>query len=231
MHREHRVGGGDFQHAKNSRIGGDERDRPADGFSGPCSLEEHTKGGGVEKRTTRKVDDDVVGEVGTCEGLLELGAGRHVQVAFDPDDRRAVVAQRLDPHLEIACPCHERESRRRCRIQVPMNDQVSLTIPSRTSYTGVATLVLGGIGSRLDLSYERVDDLQLAVLSVLEARGAEEVTVEVEAAKERVSVSVGPLVEGSGSDQALARVLDPLVDSVEPLRRDGREWLMLQLAR
>jgi hypothetical protein len=112
-----------------------------------------------------------------------------------------------------------------------MTDQISLTIPSRTPYTGVATLVLGGIGSRLDLSYERMDDLQLAVVSVLEARGDDEVTVEVEAAKERVSVSVGPLVEGSGSDRALARVLDPLVDSVEAVRRDGREWLLLQLDR
>lgn len=112
-----------------------------------------------------------------------------------------------------------------------MTDQISLTIPSRTPYTGVATLVLGGIGSRLDLSYERVDDLQLAVLSVLEARGDDEITLEVEAAKERVSVSVGPLVDGSGSDQALARVLGPLVDSVEPVRRHGREWLTLQLNR
>jgi hypothetical protein len=112
-----------------------------------------------------------------------------------------------------------------------MSDQISLTIPSRTPYTAVATLVLGGIGSRLDLSYERMDDLQLAVLSVLEARGDDEVTLEVDAAEERVSVSVGPLVEGSGVDQALARVLDPLVDSVEPIRRDGREWLTLQLNR
>jgi hypothetical protein len=112
-----------------------------------------------------------------------------------------------------------------------MSDQISLTIPSRTPYTGVATLVLGGIGSRLDLSYERMDDLQLAVLSVLEARGDDEVTVEVEAGEKRVSVSVGPLVEGSGSDHALARVLDPLVDTVEPVRRDGREWLVLKLDR
>lgn len=112
-----------------------------------------------------------------------------------------------------------------------MTDQISLTIPSRTPFTGVATLVLGGIGSRLDLSYERMDDLQLAVLSVLEARGDDEVTLEVEAAEERVSISVGPLVEGSASDVALARVLEPLVDSVEPVRRDGREWLTLQLDR
>ena len=88
-------------------------------------------------------------------------------------------------------------------MHVDMTDQITLTIPSRTSYTGVATLVLGGIGSRLELSYERMDDLQLAVVSVLEARGDEDVTVEVEAAQERVTISVGPLVEGSGSDQAL----------------------------
>ncbi len=112
-----------------------------------------------------------------------------------------------------------------------MNDQISLTIPARTRYAGVATLVLGGIGSRLDLSYERMDDLQLAVLSVLESGAEQEITVEVEAAAERLRVSLGPLTEGSGSDQGLVRVLDPLVDSFESVQRDGREWLELQLAR
>jgi hypothetical protein len=113
----------------------------------------------------------------------------------------------------------------------PMTDTILLTFPSKSSFRGVPSLVLGGVGSRLDLPFERMDDLQLAVLSVLEARGDDEVTVEVDAAKERVSVSVGPLVEGSGGDQALARVLHPLVDSVESVRRDGREWLTLQLNR
>jgi hypothetical protein len=39
-------------------------------------------------------------------------------------------------------------------------------------HRGVATLVLGGDRSRLDLPHERVDELQLAVLSVLDAGGA-----------------------------------------------------------
>ncbi|MGI8478285.1 MAG: hypothetical protein ACR2M2_00240 [Gaiellaceae bacterium] len=112
-----------------------------------------------------------------------------------------------------------------------MSDLISLTIPARTEYTGVATLVLGGIGSRLDLSYERMDDLQLAVLSVLEAGGEGEVTLEVDAADGRVSVSLGPLAAGSGSDDALARVLHPLVDSFESVERDGREWLELRFSR
>lgn len=112
-----------------------------------------------------------------------------------------------------------------------MSDRISLTIPAQTGYTGVAALVLGGIGSRLDLPYERMDDLQLAVLSVLESVGDDEITVEVDAAVERMAISVGPLVAGSGSDPSLARVLHPLVDSVESVQRDGREWLELRLSR
>lgn len=112
-----------------------------------------------------------------------------------------------------------------------MNDRISLTFPARGRYTGVATLVLGGIGSRLDLPYERVDDVQLAVTSILEVGEGDEITLEVEAADESLSVSLGPLEEGSGADAALTRVLHPLVDSVESMRREGREWLELRLSR
>ncbi|MDQ3122840.1 MAG: hypothetical protein M3Q59_09945 [Actinomycetota bacterium] len=111
-----------------------------------------------------------------------------------------------------------------------MSDRISLTIPARAQYTGVATLVLGGIGSRLDLPYERMDDLQLAVLSVLESGAEQEITVEVEAVAGQLRVSLGPLAEGSGSSQGLGRVLDPLVDSFESVQRDGREWLELELS-
>ncbi len=110
-----------------------------------------------------------------------------------------------------------------------MSDQITLTIPTDARLRGVATLVLGGIGSRLDLSYERVDDLQLAVLSLLDAGDDERVTMEVDADTAGLSVSLGPLVDGSGADEALTRVLDRLVDSVEPDRRDGHEWLTLRL--
>jgi hypothetical protein len=112
-----------------------------------------------------------------------------------------------------------------------MTDQISLTIPLRSPYRGVATLVLGGIGSRLDLSYERMDDLQLAVLSVLDAGGDDEVTLDVEAEDARLSVTVGPLDAGTASDDALARVLERLVDSVEGTERDGRDWLTLGVKR
>jgi hypothetical protein len=110
-----------------------------------------------------------------------------------------------------------------------MTDTIQLTIPADARFRNVATLVLGGIGSRLDLPFERMDDLQLAVLSALAAGDDEELTIDVQADPSGVVVSVGPLVDGSGSDEALARVLDRLVDSVDAERRDGREWLTLRL--
>jgi hypothetical protein len=112
-----------------------------------------------------------------------------------------------------------------------VTDQIVLTIPTEARFRGVATLVLGGVGSRLNLPYERVDDLQLAVLSVLEASAGEDVTVEVDANDDGLRVSVGPLVAGSSADGALTRVLDPLVDSFDSDERDDRVWLSLRLHR
>ncbi|HEU0246979.1 MAG TPA: hypothetical protein VFR38_07815 [Gaiellaceae bacterium] len=113
-----------------------------------------------------------------------------------------------------------------------MTETIVLTIPSERRFRGVATLVLGGVGSRLNLPYERMDDLQLALLSILDAAGGNEVSIEVKAEDRHVAVSVGPLAQGSGDDDGLTRVLSKLVDGVELGRRDpGAEWLTLTLAR
>lgn len=112
-----------------------------------------------------------------------------------------------------------------------MPDRIVLTLPGGTRFRAVATLVLGGVGSRLELPYERVDDLQLAVLSILDSAGDGEVTLELEASDGSLSVSLGPLEDGSAADPALARVLEPLADSVEGGSREGREWITLRVDR
>lgn len=106
-------------------------------------------------------------------------------------------------------------------------DRIVLTIPADARFRSVATLVLGGIGSRADLPFERTDDLQLAVLSALAASSGGDVTVEVETREGRLVVSVGPVRDGSGEDAGLVRVLSRLVDEVAQERRDGAEWLTL----
>lgn len=110
-----------------------------------------------------------------------------------------------------------------------MTDTISLTIPTDLQYRGVATLVLGGIGTRLDLPYERMDELQLAVLSALDAGAGPDVSLVVDADGSTVTVSMGPLATGSGSDRGLANVLDRLVDEVGSEEREGEEWLTLRL--
>ena len=108
-----------------------------------------------------------------------------------------------------------------------MGDRVVLTIPADARFRSVATLVVGGIGSRADLPYERADDLQLAVLSALDAGASDEMTVEVDTSDGRLEIAVGPVREGSGKDAGLARVLSRLVDDVATQHRDGAEWLTL----
>jgi hypothetical protein len=108
-------------------------------------------------------------------------------------------------------------------------DRIVLTIPTAHGYRAVASLVLGGVGSRLDLPFERTDDLQLAVLSLLDSASDDTVTVEVDADRDAFAVSVGPLQEGVGRDRSLSNVLERLVEGTEELQRDGRSWLRLQL--
>jgi hypothetical protein len=108
-----------------------------------------------------------------------------------------------------------------------MGDRVVLTIPADARFRSVATLVVGGIGSRADLPYERADDLQLAVLSALDAGASDEMTVEIDTSEGRLEIAVGPVREGSGKDAGLARVLSRLVDGVATQHRDGAEWLTL----
>jgi hypothetical protein len=110
-------------------------------------------------------------------------------------------------------------------------DTIVLTLPTTQGFRSVASLVLGGVGSRLELPYERVDDLQLAVLSVLQSAAEPEVTLELEARDDQLAVAIGPLHEGVGADRALGNVVGRLVANADEVARDGRAWLRLTLPR
>lgn len=112
-----------------------------------------------------------------------------------------------------------------------VNDTIVLTIPTDSAYRGVASLVLGGLGTRLDLPYERMDDLQLAVLSMLDASRDDDVSVEIHAEDGHVAVSVGPLRDGAADDDGLELVLTRLTDRIEVARRDDASWLTVFMAR
>ncbi|HJR94848.1 MAG TPA: hypothetical protein VJ807_05380 [Gaiellaceae bacterium] len=112
-----------------------------------------------------------------------------------------------------------------------MTDTILLTFPSKSTFRGVPSLVLSGVGSRLDLPFERTDDLQLAVLSMLDASSSNDASVEIEARDDRVTVSVGPLRPEAQADKGLDLVLRRLTDGVEAGRRGEDVWLTVFVAR
>ena len=116
-------------------------------------------------------------------------------------------------------------------LEVDVSDRIVLTMPTETRFRSVATLVLGGIGSRMELPYERMDDLQLAVLSALDASDDETVTLEVDADENSLRLALGPVRDGSSEDDGLVRVLSRLVDDVHHESREGVEWLTLGVSR
>jgi len=111
-----------------------------------------------------------------------------------------------------------------------MSDRILLTVPADERLQSVATLVLGGVGTRHDLPYERTDDLQLAVLSALGAAAGDEVSLEIEAQDGELRLTIGPLRDGVRDDAGIARVLTRLVDEVEYETRQGYDWVSLRVS-
>ena len=118
-----------------------------------------------------------------------------------------------------------------------MPDEITLTLPPQKPFYGVAHLVLGGLAVRLDLTFEALEDLQLALDGLLErAQPHEDVTLSVRVRDGVLDARVGPLdtdalrgeLEDEPDDEVgLRRVLDTVVDRVELGESDGEEWVQL----
>jgi hypothetical protein len=115
------------------------------------------------------------------------------------------------------------------------DEEISLTLPADEEFHRVAHLVLGGLAVRLDLSFESLEDLELALDALLQrTRSDEEVTVRVRVLDGELRTIVGPLEsvsaeleEGRGESLNLSRILSAVCDSVEIEERDGSEWVEL----
>jgi hypothetical protein len=120
-----------------------------------------------------------------------------------------------------------------------VTDEITLTIPRDRALYSVAHLVLGGLGIRLNLTIEHLEDLQLAVDAVLErVRAVEQVTIAVSVIEGALETAIGPMRDGvraeleatEGEDIGLRRILDALVDEVELTETDGEDWVKLTKA-
>jgi hypothetical protein len=112
-------------------------------------------------------------------------------------------------------------------------DEITLTIPRTPEFQRVAHLVLGGLAVRLDLTIEKLEDVELALDAVLSALepGDGEITVRMCLHDGALETVVGPLTADvldqierePDTSLGLRRVLESTVDDVHV---DG-EWVRL----
>jgi len=108
---------------------------------------------------------------------------------------------------------------------LPVADRIELTTPIGPAWEAVIRMVLGGIADRLDLGFDQLDDLQLAVERLLaEGDPQNPVTLSFEVSPGGVRTRVGPLRDTALADAlqgpepppgelTLPRILSTVVDS------------------
>jgi hypothetical protein len=116
-----------------------------------------------------------------------------------------------------------------------VNDRIELAVPAHEDFRHVANLVLGGLGARLGLTYERLDDLQTAVDALLARRDDDgEITVAIDISADAVRSTVGPFPDGGlpdlhtqSAELGLRRVLETVTDAFEVVEGDSGSFVVL----
>jgi anti-sigma regulatory factor (Ser/Thr protein kinase) len=125
-----------------------------------------------------------------------------------------------------------------------MSDSVLLSFPRDSRYYAVARLVVGGMAAPLQMSYDALDDLQLAISSLLDhedlALGApdEEVQLRLTVDERQLTAALGSFATGSldrafdratdqGGEVGLRRLLDTIIDEVSVESAGDGEWVSL----
>jgi hypothetical protein len=122
-------------------------------------------------------------------------------------------------------------------MEEQVQDTVEISIPRERDFSIVAELVMGGIAARHDVTLDVLDDLQLALGSLLDYddSGDGEISVHLRVGDDAIDVSVGPVgertvtqLEGDAGDAlGLRRLLDTTVEDVSLSSRDGGTWVDL----
>jgi hypothetical protein len=116
-----------------------------------------------------------------------------------------------------------------------VSDEIQLVLPAQEDFHSIAHLVVGGLAARLELTYEQLEDLQLAVEALLGCRDDDgEISVLVTVGPGSFRAAIGPFsgqaiaaLDGDGADLGLRRVLETVADSYKVAERDGGSWVEL----
>jgi hypothetical protein len=113
-------------------------------------------------------------------------------------------------------------------------EEIRLVIPAEEDFRPIARLVTGGLAMRLDVTYDVLEDLQVAIDALLALRDdSGELVVTLAAADGMLHASLGPfapeLVHETESEGGLdlRRVLETVCDTHEIEERDDGAWVEL----
>jgi hypothetical protein len=108
--------------------------------------------------------------------------------------------------------------------------RIALDWPHETAYGAVGRLVLSGVASRLDLSVERVDDLGLALETLMRGPVTDgRLHLEVDVVPGELRASVGAFVTDPLADPAIKRIVAALVGDVETVSDLGGHRVVLTI--
>jgi anti-sigma regulatory factor (Ser/Thr protein kinase) len=117
-----------------------------------------------------------------------------------------------------------------------LSDEIVLAIPARADFRQIAQLVVGGVGSQLGATVDRLDDLQTALEALLAHRGESgEVRIAVGIDDDAVRVTVGPFaarelarLDDGGGALGLRRVLETLTDGFDVESGEDGSWVAVR---
>jgi hypothetical protein len=115
-------------------------------------------------------------------------------------------------------------------------DEIRLVIPAEEDFRPIAHLVAGGLASRLEVTYDDLEDLQVALDAVLGLRDDDgDLTVVLSTDDAVLRAAIGPFAadaldadeaaDGGGLD--LQRVLETVCDTHEVEQHEDGAWLEL----
>ena len=116
-------------------------------------------------------------------------------------------------------------------------DEITVTVPRERPFGAVAGLVLGGVTARHDVTLDVLEDLHVALETLLEhEEGERELTVVLRLASGVVELRVGPfeaavlaeLDDEPGEELGLRRLLDAVVDDVSVDEGSDGCWVDLR---
>ena len=109
---------------------------------------------------------------------------------------------------------------------------VEIELPLGERFAAVARLVAAGLGARLGLSVERLQDLKLAVDAALRQPGARDtVTLALTPTSDDLHLEVGPFAAAALDSRGLEDVLSTLVDETRARRSGSDVWIAMRVAR